>query len=49
MKILLDNKRYADAKRASEDEIYRNNYIKSLKSSQWFLYARNRSWELSAM
>ena len=39
MKILLDNKRYADAKRASEDEHTGNNYIKSLKSSQWFLYA----------
>ena len=31
MKILLDNKRYADAKRASEDETYREQLYKEFK------------------
>ena len=31
MKILLDDKRYADAKRASEDEKYREQLYKEFK------------------
>ena len=31
MKILLDNKRYADAKRASEDETYREQLYKEFE------------------
>lgn len=33
MKMLLNDKRYADAERASEDENTGNNYIRSLRFS----------------
>ena len=49
MKILLDDKRYADAKRASEDEKYREQLYKEFEIQPMLPLCRNENRKLSAM